>query len=131
MKILLDVFYLNIFYFFYIHHLFYYMTFFWNYFLNGNENAIPDSEMFWVAMYGIFMVSVLIFILVGFIAAIMKIKQIKRFRAPKVWGEVSNGKKVSILLLSVPAVITVLMVIDVYGGFSASLIHDLIARGGA
>ena len=101
------------------------------YIMNGNENAIPDSEMFWVAMYGIFMVSVLIFILVGFIAAIMKIKQIKRFRAPKVWGEVSNGKKVGILLLSVPAVITVLMVIDVYGGFSVSLIHDLIAKGGA
>lgn len=100
------------------------------YVMNGNEEAIPDSEMFWVAMYGIFMVSVLIFIIVGFVAAIMKIKQIRRFRAPKVWGEVSNGKKVSVLLLTVPAIISVLMIIDTYGGFSSSLIHDLIVKGG-
>ena len=99
------------------------------YIMNGNENAIPDSEMIWVALYGIFMVSVLIFIFVGFAAAIMKIRQIKRYRAPKVWGEVKNGRKVSILLLSVPAVISIIMIIDVYGNFTSSLIKNLFEKG--
>lgn len=98
------------------------------YIISGNENEIPDSEMIWVALYGIFMVSVLIFIFVGFIAAIMKIRQIKRFRAPKVWGEVGNGKKVGMLLLTVPAIISVIMIIDVYGGFTSSLIRGIFTK---
>ena len=96
------------------------------YVLNGNEEAIPDSEMIWVALYGIFMVSLLIFILVGFIAAIMKIRRIKRFRTPKVWGEVTNGKKVSMLVLTVPAVISALMIIDIYGGFSETWFANML-----
>ena len=70
-----------------------------------------------------------IFIFVGFAAAIMKIRQIKRYRAPKVWGEVKNGRKVSILLLSVPAVISIIMIIDVYGNFTSSLIKNLFEKG--
>lgn len=99
------------------------------YILNGNEDTIPDNEMIWVAMYGIFMVSLLIFIFVGFVTAIMKIRQIRRYKAPKVWGEVTNGKKVSILMLTVPMILSVLMIIDTYGGFSLSLIHAIFTKG--
>lgn len=100
------------------------------YILNGNEEAIPDSDMIWVAMYGIFMVCVLILILLGAIAAVMKIKQIKRFRAPKVWGEVSNRKKTVILISTVPFIISLIMIADVYGGFTSSLIQSLFAGEG-
>ena len=100
------------------------------YIIQGSDENIPDNEMFFVALYGIFMVFVLIMIVVGFIAAIMKIKQIKRYRTPKVWGEVKNSRKVLILLTTVPAVITILMIVDVYGGFSSALIYRLIGGEG-
>ncbi len=99
--------------------------------LHGDQAEIPDSDMIWVAFYGIFMVSVLILIFVGFITAIMKIRQIKRYRTPKVWGEVKNGRKVGILLCTVPAIISMLMIIDTYGGFSRSLITSIIYGGDA
>jgi hypothetical protein len=96
------------------------------YILNGNADDIPDADMVWVAFYGIFMVCVFILIIVGFIAALMKIKQIKRYRLKKVWGEVTNGKKLGILLCTVPAMISVIMIIDTYAGFSNKLISLLV-----
>ena len=94
--------------------------------LRGDQAEIPDSDMIWVAIYGIFMVSLLILIFVGFITAIMKIRQIKRYKTPKVWGEVKNSKKVGMLVCTVPAIITILMIIDTYGGFSTALLTSLI-----
>ena len=99
--------------------------------LHGDQADIPDSDMIWVACYGIFMVSVLILIFVGFITAIMKIRQIKRYRTPKVWGEVTNGKKVGMLICTVPAILSIIMIIDTYGGFSRSLISSLVNGGDA
>lgn len=96
------------------------------YILNGNPEEIPDSDMIWVAFYGIFMVSVLILIIVGFISAVMKIKQIKRYKTPKVWGEEKNSRKVMMLVCTVPALLSLIMVIDTYGGFSRALISSLI-----
>ena len=94
--------------------------------MKGDPGEIPDSDMIWVAFYGIFMVSVIILIIVGFITAIMKIRQIKRYKTPKVWGEVSNGRKIGIFVCTVPAILTILMIIDTYGGFSRSLFESLI-----
>lgn len=94
--------------------------------LNGNSDKIPDGDMIWVAVFGIFMVSVFIMIIVGFISAIMKIKQIKRYKVPKVCPEIKNGSKAVILLTTVPAVITVILVIDTLFGISSGIIASLI-----
>ncbi len=90
--------------------------------LNGSDKEIPDSDMIWVALYGIFMVSVIIFIIVGIISAIMKIKQIKRYKVKKVCPEISNGKKAGLLLLSVPSIIAVLLIIDTFTGVFSRII---------
>lgn len=94
------------------------------YIINGSEEEIPDADMIWVAMYGIFMVCMLILIVVGLITAILKIKQIKRYKVPKVWGEVGNGKKLAMLIFTVPAVISLIMIADIYSGFSEGLIAN-------
>ena len=95
------------------------------YVMSGSTEAIPDGDMFVVTLFGIYMVSLLILVIVGLILAIMKIKQIKRYKVPKVWGEVSNGKKIRILLLSVPMIISINLIADVFFGFSDELIAKL------
>ncbi|MBR5090592.1 MAG: CPBP family intramembrane metalloprotease [Ruminiclostridium sp.] len=96
------------------------------YIINGSEESIPDSDMIWVAMYGIFMVSVLILILVGLITAIMKIKQIKRYKAPKVWGEVKNSRKVAMLVFTVPTIISAILVVGTFSGVPDEIIYDFL-----
>ncbi|MBO6303222.1 MAG: CPBP family intramembrane metalloprotease [Ruminiclostridium sp.] len=95
------------------------------YILNGDSSEIPESDMLWVAAFGIFVVCILILILVGVIMAVLKLRQILRHKPKKVWSEVSGGKKLGVLLLTVPSVITLIMIIDVYGKFSEQLIAKL------
>lgn len=95
------------------------------YVLNGEKTDIPDRDMIWVAAYGIFMVCVMILIVIGFIAAVVKIKQIKRYKTKKVWGEIGNGKKVSMLVFSVPMILSAVMIVDTFGGFTSGLIAGL------
>ena len=78
--------------------------------------------MFMVALFGIYMVSVLILTVVGLVLAIIKIRQIKRYKVAKVWGEVKNSKKVKILLTTVPMLISAVLIVDTFAGFSADLI---------
>ncbi len=94
--------------------------------LNGNPDTIPDEDMIWVAVFGIFMVSIFIFMIVGFISAVLKIKQIKKYKVKKVCPEITNGKKTALLLTTVPAVITLIMVIDTLFGISSGLVASMI-----
>lgn len=94
--------------------------------LHGSDEAVPDGDMIWLAVFGIYMVSVFILMIVGFISAILKIKQIKRYKVPKVCPEISNGAKVKALIFTVPAVITIIMIIDTLFGISSGLIAPLI-----
>ncbi len=90
--------------------------------LRGNSDRVPDGDMIWLAVFGIFMVSVIILMIVGFISGIMKIKQIKKYKVPKVFPELTNGKKTLLLVTSVPSVIALLMIIDTVFGISAGII---------
>ena len=74
---------------------------------------LPDSQQLVVTFYAIFMIIVLLTALIGFIAMIKKLKAIKKYRIPKVWGEVSNGKKVAVLLLTIPVAVSVVLMIDI------------------
>lgn len=94
--------------------------------LKGSDSAIPDEDMIWVAIYGIFMVSVLIFIIVGIISAIMKIKKIKRYKVKKVCPEISNGKKAQMLILTVPALISLVLIFDTFTGVFSNMIYSAL-----
>ena len=83
--------------------------------------------MIMILAYALFMITALVLILVGIVCAVLKIKQIRKYKVPKVWGEVSNGKKTAVLFLSVPSVIAVLLIIDTFAGFSDMLIEKLFA----
>lgn len=98
------------------------------YILNGREDAIPDADMIWVAMFGIFMVCVLVLVIVGLVSAVLKIKQIKRYKVKKVCPEISNGKKVSMLILTVPSVIAIVLILDTFFGFSDPLMRALFVQ---
>ena len=90
--------------------------------LRGNTDTVPDGDMIWLAVFGIYMVSVLILMLTGFISGIAKIKQIKKYKVPKVFPEIGNGRKVLMLVTAVPSVIALLMIIDTVFGISAGII---------
>ena len=95
------------------------------FFLNGMGGEIPDSDMIWLAIFGIFMISVFVFIVVGFISAILKIKQIKRYKVPKVCPEITNGRKAAILIFTIPSVLALIMIVDTFLGLSSGFIASL------
>ena len=75
--------------------------------------ALSDGQQLVVTFYAIFMIIVLLTAVIGFIAMINKLRHIKKYRLPKMWGEVSNGKKFATLFCSVPVIIAALLMIDV------------------
>lgn len=97
-----------------------------NYVMNGSGEAIPDGDMITILAFGLFMVTAIVLILAGIVCAVLKIKQIKRYKVPRVWGEVSNGRKTAALILTVPSVIAVLLIIDTFAGFSNGIIEKLL-----
>lgn len=97
------------------------------YVMSGSTERIPDSDMFIVTLFGIYMVSLIILIIVGLVLAIIKIRQIKRYKVQKVWGEVKNRKKVKILITTVPMLICAVLILDAFTGFSSELIANFFA----
>ncbi len=95
------------------------------YIMSGSTEEIPDSDMVMILIFALFMISAMVLILVGIICAVLKIRQIKKYKVPKVWGEVGNGKKTAVLLLTVPSVIAVLLIIDTFAGWSDALLIKL------
>ena len=71
------------------------------------------------------MVSALVLMLAGMVCAVLKIKQIRKYKVPAVWTEISNGRKTAMLLLTVPSVIAILLIIDTFAGFSDMLVSKL------
>lgn len=76
---------------------------------------LTDGEQLVVTFYAIFMIIVLATALIGFIAMIKKLVKIKKYRLPKVWAEVSNGKKTAILIFTLPILLAILLMADVMG----------------
>lgn len=74
---------------------------------------LSDGQQLVMTFYAIFMIIVLLTALIGFIAMINKLRRIKKYRLPKVWGEVSNARKMAVLLRTVPVAIAVLLMMDV------------------
>ena len=75
--------------------------------------ALSDEQELIVTFYAIFMIIVLLTALIGFIVLIGKLRHIKKFRLPKLWGEVSNARKLTVMLRTVPVIIAALLMMDV------------------
>lgn len=73
---------------------------------------LPDEQQLVVTFYAIFMIIVLLTALIGFIAMIGKIRHIKKYRLPKIWGQVSNARKLTVMLRTVSVIIAVLLMMD-------------------
>lgn len=97
------------------------------YVMSGNMSEVPDGDMIMLLAFALFMITAMVLILVGIVCAVLKIKQIRKYKVPKVWGEVSNGKKTAVLLLTVPSVISILLIIDTFAGFSDILLEKIFA----
>ena len=95
------------------------------YLMSGSTEAIPDGDMIVIVFFGLFMVSALVLMLAGMVCAVLKIKQIRKYKVPAVWTEISNGRKTAMLLLTVPSVIAILLIIDTFAGFSDMLVSKL------
>lgn len=96
------------------------------YVMGSDNGRIPDGDMFVVALFGIFMVCVFALILTGFVQAAIKIKQIRRYKVPEVCGEISNGKKAAILVLTPTSIIALLLIADTFFGFSDPLLAAIL-----
>ena len=74
---------------------------------------LSDGQQLIVTFYAIFMIIVLLTALIGFIAMVNKLRHINKYRLPKVWGEVSNARKLAVMLRTVTVAIAVLLMMDV------------------
>ncbi|MDE6725191.1 MAG: CPBP family intramembrane metalloprotease [Ruminiclostridium sp.] len=76
---------------------------------------LTDGQHLVMTFYALFMIIVLLTAIFGFASMIGKLKKIRRFSPPKLWAEVSNGKKLAMLMLTVSVIIAELLMIDIMG----------------
>lgn len=95
------------------------------YLLSDESGEIPDGDMLMIVFFAVYTISALLLGLAGMIHAFVKLRKIRRYRVPKVWEEVGNGKKVKTLLLTIPMAVALLLLIDTYGGFSDQAVAKL------
>ena len=93
-----------------------------NFIFSGMRGDIPDSDMFCLAVFGIFMISLFILIIAGIVSFAAKMKQIKKYKVPKVCTEIRNSRKVLILMTTLTVILSLLMVADTVLGISAGII---------
>lgn len=76
---------------------------------------LTDGQHLIMTFYALFMTAVLITAIFGFVSMIKKVIKIKKFSPPKLWAEVSNGKKLAVLVLTGSVIAAELLMIDVMG----------------
>ena len=76
---------------------------------------LTDGQHLIMTFYALFLIIVLLTAIFGFFSMIGKLKRIRRFSPPKLWGEVSNGKKTAVLMLTASVIIAELLMIDIMG----------------
>ena len=90
---------------------------------------LSDGEQLVLSFYAIFMIAVIVTALIGFIAIIRKLIKIKKYRLPKVWSEIGNGKKLLILIFTVTVLLSIMLMTDVMGeGYISDAISDRISE---
>lgn len=76
---------------------------------------LTDGQHLVMTFYALFMIMVLMTSVFGFASMIKKLMKIEKFSPPKLWGEVSNGKKLAVLMLTISVIAAELLMIDVMG----------------
>ncbi len=90
---------------------------------------LTDGQHLVMTFYALFMTAVLITAIFGFASMIKKLIKIKKFSPPKLWAEVSNGKKLAVLAHSGSVIAAELLMIDVMGeNYMIKLILMLIGQ---
>ncbi len=97
--------------------------------LSGGAEEIHEEQLPVLTAFMLYCIFVLAFAFAGIILAVIKIVKIRRYRPPKVFDEITNGKKVKILLCNIPAVIAMLLLLDTFFGFSADIIETIFTGG--
>lgn len=97
------------------------------YLLSGEGGTIPDGDMLMIVFFTVYTITALLLGLAGVIHAFIKLRKIRRYRVPKVWDEIGNGKKLKRLLLTIPMAIAAILLLDTYLGFSSDLIAELFS----
>lgn len=79
---------------------------------------VPDdvAQNMILTLFGIFLVIMSIFILLGLILMIKKVIQIKKYRVESIWTEITNKKKTLIFFTSVTVIIGLLLTADYFSG---------------
>lgn len=89
--------------------------------------VLNNGEQLVVSFYAIFMIAVIVTALIGFIAIIRKLVKIKKYRLPKAWGEISNGRKTVILIFTLTVLLAIILMADVMGfGYISDFISDAV-----
>lgn len=76
---------------------------------------LTDGQHLVMTFYALFMIAVLLTAIFGFASMIKKAVRIRKFSPPKLWGEVGNGKKLAVLMLTGTVILAELIMIDVMG----------------
>lgn len=77
---------------------------------NGGEAVMTPA----VVVYLVFMFLVIMLLLVGLVMAVFKLRKIKRYKVPKIWTEVSTGKRWGIFFSRVTVIIMLVLAADTF-----------------
>lgn len=81
-----------------------------------DRNAeLTDGQHLVMTFYALFMIMVMMTAIFGLASMIKKLTKIERYSPPKLWAEVSNGKKLAVLMLTISVIAAELLMIDVMG----------------
>ena len=80
-------------------------------------DIIGGNLELWDTISGIYMLSMLVFVVVGLVSFIKRIPTMRKYRIENNWTEISSNKKVLYLAFSVPMIIMLVMAIDVHANY--------------
>ena len=80
-------------------------------------DIIGGDMEFWDTITVIYMISMVIFVIVGLIAFIRRIPVIRKYKIENNWTDISSNRKVLYFAFSVPMIIMLIMAIDVHANY--------------
>ena len=80
-------------------------------------NIVGGSAELWDTISGIYMLSMIIFVIVGLVAFIKRIPTMRKYRIENNWTEISSNRKVLYFVFSIPMIIMLVMAIDVHANY--------------
>ncbi len=95
-------------------------------YLEAAQKGEPAESTPAVTVYQIFLFAVIMLLIVGLVMAVFKLIKIKRYKVPKVWGELSAAKRWGIFLSRFTVIIMLVLAADT---FTFGFITNLAFKG--